>query len=90
MTFKSKPESKELDPRSKQRRFSLKLSSTVLRDLPPYLTMVSWMMIVQTKITKKSLLLKKLSKTLYSSDLSFLALISLKTCKRTKTLKKME
>ena len=45
---------------------------------------------VLTKMIKKSLLLKKFSKILISSDLSFLALISLKTCKSTKTLKKIE
>lgn len=86
----SKHDNNEVDPKSKHSRFYLKLSSTVFSDYPPYLTMVSWMMMVHTTITKNSLLLKKLSKTLYSSALSFLALISLKTWRSTKTLKKME
>ena len=85
-----RPESIELDPNIRQRRFSLKLSSTVLRDFPPYLTMVSWMMMVETTMIKKSLLLKKFSKMLYSSDFNLRALISLKTWSKTKTLKKIE
>ena len=90
ITFRSRPESIELEPSRRHRRFSLKLSSTVLRDFPPYLTMVNWMMMVLTRMLRKSLLLKKSSKTLYSWALSFLALISLKTWSRTKTLKKIE
>ena len=45
---------------------------------------------VLTKIAKNKGLLKKLAKMLSSLDLSFLALISLKTCSRTNTLKKIE
>ena len=90
MTFKSRPDNIELDPNKRHKRFSLKLSSTVLRDFPPYLTMVNWMIMVLTRMIKKSLLLKKSSKTLYSWALSFLALISLKTWSKTKTLKKIE
>jgi hypothetical protein len=88
--LKARAVSIEVDPRRRQRRFSLKLSSTVWRDFPPYLTMVSWMMMVATTITRKSLLLKKCSKTLYSLFFNLRALISLKTCNKTKTLKKME
>ena len=90
MILKSKQDKRETEPRSRQSKFYLKLSSTVLSDFPPYFTITSWMIIVKTTIKRKSLLLKKLSKTLYSSAFSFLALISLKTCSSTKTLKKME
>jgi len=55
---------REVEPRIRQSRFSLKLSSTVWRDFPPYLTMVSWMMMVDTKMIRNNLLLKKFSKTL--------------------------
>ena len=41
-------------------------------------------------MAKKRGLLKKLEKMLISLDFSFLALISLKTWSRTKTLKKIE
>lgn len=88
--MKMRQERREVEPRIKHSKFSLKLSSTVLRDLPPYLTMVSWMIIVETTMIKNNLLLKKFSKTLTSSGFNFLALISLKTWRSTKTLKKME
>lgn len=71
-------------------KFSLKLNSTVLSDFPPYLTIVNWMTIVATKIIKNNGLLKKFSKTFASVCFNFLALISLKICKSTKTLKKIE
>ena len=85
-----RPAISEKVPNMMQRRFSLKLSSTVLRDFPPYLTMVNWITMVLTRMMRKSGLFKKFSKTLASLCLSFLALISLKICKRTKTLKKIE
>ena len=69
------PEIKELDPNTKQSKFSLKVNSTVFIDLPPYLTIVSWMMMVLMTMIKNIGLLKKFSKTFVSSGLSFLALI---------------
>jgi len=41
MILKARAERREMDPSIRQRRFSLKLNSTVLRDSPPYLTIVS-------------------------------------------------
>jgi len=46
--------------------------------------------IYEGMVSLKRGLLKKLAKTLSSVSLSFLALISLKTCIRTKALKKMQ
>ena len=86
----NKPAINEKVPKIMQSKFSLKLSSTVFIDFPPYLTMVNWMMIVATKMIKNNGLFKKFSKTLASLCLSFLALISLKSWRRTKTLKKIE
>ena len=63
---------------------------TVRRECPPYSTHTNWMARVRRRITKKRGLLKKLRKTLISLDLSFLALISLKTCSRTKVWKKRQ
>jgi hypothetical protein len=59
ITLKSRPESREVDPRTIQSRFYLKLSSTVFSDFPPYRTIKSWIRIVVTRMNRKSLLLKK-------------------------------
>jgi hypothetical protein len=64
MTLKARQERREVEPRSRQSRFSLKLSYTVFRDYPPYLTMVSCMMMVATRMIMKRVLLKKFSKVL--------------------------
>ena len=90
ITLNARQDNIDVDPRSRHSTFYLKLSSTVCRDFPPYLTIVSWMIMVATTITKNNLLLKKFSNTLYSWFFSFLAFISLKTCSNTKTLKKIE
>lgn len=90
ITLINNPEMIEDEPNKRQKRFSLKESSTVFIDLPPYLTIVNWMMMVAMRITKKRGLLKKCSKTLVSSGFNFLALISLKTWSKTKTLKKIQ
>ena len=84
------PDHSERVPRMMQNKFSAKESSTVFMDFPPYFTMVSWMTIVPTTMIKNMGLLKKFSNTFNSLGLSLRALISLKICKSTKTLKKME
>lgn len=71
----TRPCSKENVPKIMHNKFSLKLNSTVLRDFPPYLTIVSWMTIVLTIMIKKRGLLKKFSKTFASVCFNFLALI---------------
>lgn len=84
------PESNENVPKIRHNKFYLKLSSTVFKDFPPYLTIVNWITIVPTMMIKKSGLFKKFSNTLTSLCLSFLALISLKIWSNTNTLKKIE
>jgi hypothetical protein len=44
MVFSIKAANSESDPRSRQIKFSSKVSSTVLRLLPPSLMMLSWTM----------------------------------------------
>lgn len=58
------PDSNDTDPNNKQSTFSLKLSSTVFIDFPPYFIIVNWMMIVLTIMIKNIGLLKKFSNTL--------------------------
>jgi hypothetical protein len=41
MILKRRQDKIEVEPNNKQSKFSLKLSSTVLSDSPPYLTIVS-------------------------------------------------
>lgn len=84
------PDNKDDEPKIIHKRFSLNESSTVFIDSPPYLTIVNWIIIVAIMMIKKSGLLKKFSKTLDYSGLSFLALISLKTWSKTNTLKKIQ
>ena len=90
MVLVNKPYTKDDEPNTKHNKFSLKVNSTVFIDFPPYLIIVNWMMIVAIRITKNNGLLKKCSNTLASLIFSFLALISLKTCSKTNTLKKIE
>lgn len=88
--FTIRPANNENVPKIMQNKFSAKASSTVFRDLPPYFTMVNWMMMVPTRMIKNMGLLKKFSNTFTSLCFSFLALISLKICSSTNTLKKIE
>ncbi len=90
IVFVNRPYTNDDEPNTKHNKFSLKVSSTVFIDFPPYLTIVNWMIIVAIKITKNNGLLKKCSNTLTSLIFSFLALISLNTCSNTNTLKKIE
>lgn len=86
----NKPDNKDDEPNTKHNKFSWKVSSTVFIDFPPYLIIVNWIRTVAIKITRKRGLLKKCSKTLAYSGFNFLAFISLKTCSKTNTLKKIQ
>jgi hypothetical protein len=75
IVFINSPPIKDKLPNNMQSKFYLKLSSTVFIDFPPYFIIVNWMKIVLSKITKKSGLLRKFSKTFTSACFNFLALI---------------
>lgn len=88
--LKITPAKMDKEPKPMQIRCSCILRGTVLRDCPPNSTHRNWIAKVLMRMAKKRGLLKKLEKMLISLDFSFLALISLKTWSRTKTLKKIE
>lgn len=90
ISFINSPDKRVEDPNKIHKRFSWKDNSTVFIDYPPYFTIVNWMIIVAMIMIKKRGLLKKCSKTLVSSGLSFLAFISLKTWRSTNTLKNIQ
>ena len=87
--MKTKPKNKELDPITKHNTFSRKLKGIVFIASPPNLARDIWIKKVAIRMRMKRGLLKKFLKTLISCFSSFLALISLKSCKNTKTLKKI-
>jgi hypothetical protein len=72
----------------KQSKFYWKLNGTVLIADPPNCIKVNWTTNVEMMMPKNNGLLKKFLKTLTSCCWSFLALIILKSCIRTKILKK--
>ena len=88
--LKMGPKKMGREPRPRQMRCSCWVRGTVRRDYPPNSTQAIWMAMVAMRMMMKRGLLKKFSKTLSSEDLSLRALISLKTCMRTKVLKKMQ
>jgi hypothetical protein len=90
MVFTMKPVNSATDPNKRQIMFSSKVSYTVLSDLPPSLIMLSCTMNVNTRIATNSGLLKKFLNTFIYSCFSLRALISLKICNSTNTLKNME
>jgi hypothetical protein len=61
--LKKNPANNESDPNNKHKIFYSKVNSTVLRDLPPNLTIESWIIIVKMRITTNRGLLKKFLKT---------------------------
>lgn len=56
--FKNRPEIREVDPKSKQRRFSLKETATTLRGTKDSLT-ATICIVMMVKVTKKKILLLK-------------------------------
>ncbi len=84
------PTQMEAEPIAIQARCSLVSSGTHFKEAPPNCTQSACTTMVMSMIMTKRLLLKKPLNTLSSSDFSFLALISLNTCKSTKMLKKRQ
>lgn len=87
--LKTNPKNKEEDPIIKHNTFSSKLNGTVFTASPPNRARDIWITKVAMRIKINRGLLKKFLKTLISCFSSFLALISLNSCKNTKTLKKI-
>lgn len=87
MVLNTNPKNSELDPIIRQMKFSRKVRGIVLTASPPNRANDIWMIKVATKMRRNIGLLKKFLNTLISCFSSFLALISLKSCKNTKTLK---
>ena len=87
--LKRNPAKIDKDPNPKHIRCSSFVNGTVLIASPPNSTHRYCTINVNNKIKMNKKLLKNPTNTFSSDDFSFLALISLKTCRRTKTLKKI-
>lgn len=85
--FTKSPTINERAPIPMQRQCYQRARGAHLTTIPPYSTRAHWTTMVKIRMSKKSKLLKKPAKTLYSFSPNFLELISLNTCMKTKLWK---